>query len=223
VIRLLRRFIWEYRTHSEEERISYVCICKEGVATPRHMPAYPIVLAALAHLDPAMAAIIAPLPVYSPSSRYHRVSRPRSSSPSNFPSARDIFFPFSHWCGCSNGYAPSAPPSASLLVRLLQCQELYIQRATTAASIHSFDSTFVHSLLLQPPSQQHHVDQPLPERTPTPPGPAASFVDREPPLPLPRAVAAACPRSQSSPCTPTTWSSFSKSFWSCNAFSPFKG
>jgi hypothetical protein len=66
------------------------------------------------------------LPVYSPSFRYRRASRPRSSSPSNFLSARGIFFPFSHWCGFRSGHAPSAPPSASLLVRLLRCLELYI-------------------------------------------------------------------------------------------------
>jgi hypothetical protein len=126
-----------------------------------------------------MAAIIAPLPVYSPSSRYHRASRPRSSSPSNFPSACDIFFPFSHWCGCRSGHAPSAPPSASPLVRLLRCLELYIQRASTAASIR------IRTFSLAPTFKQATSSRPatLPERTPTPPGPAASLVDREPPLP----------------------------------------
>jgi hypothetical protein len=111
----------------------------------------------LSSLDPVMAAIIAPLPVYSPSSRYHRASRPRSSSPSNFPSACDIFFPFSHWCGCRSGHAPSAPPSASPLVRLLRCLELYIQHALPPQHSGKNDGTSSKSRKTEKPTTPRKV------------------------------------------------------------------
>jgi hypothetical protein len=128
------------------------------VATPRQMPACPIVLVALAHLipsslrsslpcryilrRPAIAALLA-LAAHRP---------PISSALAVYFS----LFPIS-------AAAAVATPPPLLPALRYWCGDCGAKRFLYSAlpPQQAFDSYFVHSLLLQSPSQQHHVDQPL--------------------------------------------------------------
>jgi hypothetical protein len=73
-----------------------------NVATPRHMPAYPIALAALVHLIPSSTRS-------SPPCRYIPRRPAITALLTSTPSARGITFsPFPHWCGYCSGHASSA-------------------------------------------------------------------------------------------------------------------